>query len=146
MLPPLVLIFALGLSSGPTCSSPTCTLTASDALAHAIRRVGTHRYAVKRELFAEILNRQDALSSCARIVPAFKDGVGYGFKLFCIHPGSIYSQGGLENGDVIERINGLDLTTPDKAFELYQSLRDAKEVYVDLDRKGKQIVMHYLID
>lgn len=34
-------------------------------------------------------------------------------------PGSTWSAAGLENGDVVERINGLDLTSPEKALVIY---------------------------
>jgi general secretion pathway protein C len=100
---------------------------------------------VKRDLFHKVLEQPDALASCARIVPAFKEGRCYGFKLFCIHPGSIYSWGGLENGDVIERVNGLDFNSPDKAFEISTSLRDATEVKVEVERGGKMLVFQYSI-
>ena len=68
------------------------------------------------------------LATQARIVPSFKNGVANGFKLFSIVPDSLYAKIGIQNGDVIRRINGYEMNSPDKALEIYQKLRDAKVV------------------
>lgn len=75
----------------------------------------------------------------ARIIPAFERGVAIGFKLFSIRPGSAWSAAGLENGDVIERINGLDLTSPEKALVVYSTLRCARRFNVELRRGNERI-------
>mgnify|MGYP001382018024 CR=1 FL=1 len=69
-----------------------------------------------------------------------------GFKLFSIKPGSIYSKLGMKNGDVIQKINGYEMNSPDKALEIYQKLRDASSVNIDLLRRGQSVQMGYNID
>ncbi len=75
----------------------------------------------------------------ARIVPAFERGIPIGFKLFSIRPGSVWSHVGLQNGDVIERINGLDLTSPEKAMTVYSTLRCARRFEVEVRRRGEPL-------
>ncbi|RYZ44088.1 MAG: hypothetical protein EOO71_01045 [Myxococcaceae bacterium] len=70
------------------------------------------------------------------MVPAFKDGRPVGFKLFAIKDGSFYSRLGLRNGDVLQRINGLDLDSPDKALEAFTSMREARRIELQLERGG----------
>ena len=49
----------------------------------------------------------------------------HGFKLYAIRPSSVYAKIGLTNGDTLSAINGLELTTADKALEVYTKLREA---------------------
>jgi type II secretory pathway component PulC len=84
-------------------------------------------------------DRLTQLAPQARIVPAFERGVPIGFKLFSIRPGSTWSAAGLENGDVVERINGLDLTSPEKALVIYSTLRCARRFRVELRRGNERI-------
>ncbi len=77
----------------------------------------------------------------ARIVPAFERGAAIGFKLFSIRPGSAWSTIGLQNGDVIERINGFDLTTPDKALTVYSTLRCARRFEVEVRRRDERVTL-----
>ena len=81
----------------------------------------------------------------ARIVPSFKNGKPNGFKLFSIKPGSLYTKIGLRNGDVVQRINGYDMDSPDKALEVYQKLQDSKSITVEIQRRGKPMTMSYTI-
>ena len=79
----------------------------------------------------------------ARIVPAFKDGVAKGFKLFSIRPDSIYTKIGVQNGDVIRRINGYDLNSPEKALEIYSKLKEASRIDIELERNGSVVRKTY---
>ncbi|MBM4779593.1 MAG: hypothetical protein GQE15_17955 [Archangiaceae bacterium] len=75
----------------------------------------------------------------ARIVPAFERGVAIGFKLFSIRPGSAWREAGLQNGDVIERVNGLDLNSPEKALVVYSTLRCARRFVVEVRRGDERL-------
>jgi general secretion pathway protein C len=79
----------------------------------------------------------------ARIVPAFKDGVAQGFKLFSIRPDSIYTKIGIQNGDVIRRINGYDLNSPEKALEIYSKLKEASRIDIEVERNGAVLQKTY---
>ena len=61
----------------------------------------------------------------ARVVPAVKNGKPDGFKLYAIRPSSVYAKLGLQNGDTLQSINGFELTSADKALEVYTKLREA---------------------
>ena len=76
----------------------------------------------------------------------FKDGKAQGFKLFSIRPGSLYSKIGIQNGDIVQRINGYEMNSPDKALEIYQKLRDANRIEVELERRGETVRKTYSIE
>lgn len=110
-----------------------------------IRKVGEGKYEVGQGEVDKALNNLAELSTQARIVPAFEGGKTVGFKLFSIRPGSLYSKIGLQNGDVITRINGYEMSSPEKGLEIYGKLKDAKQVTVDMKRRGKPQTLDYSI-
>lgn len=111
-----------------------------------IKKVSENEYVVSREEIDKTLSNLNSIATQARIVPAFKNGVAQGFKLFSIRPGSIYAKIGIQNGDVIKRINGYEINSPDKALEIYQKLQTASRVDVELERRGQTLKKSYSID
>lgn len=110
-----------------------------------IKKVGANNYEIAQSEIDATLSNLNSIATQARIVPSFKDGQADGFKLFSIRPGSLYSKIGIKNGDVIQRINGYEITSPDKALEIYSKLKDAKGITVDLARRGKPQTLEYAI-
>ena len=104
------------------------------------------------EIQAEIRNQIDkvlanttALATSARFVPSIKDGKPNGFKLYAIRPGSMFAKIGMQNADLIKAINGLDMSTPDKALEAYTKLKSASHLTVMLERRNENITLDYQI-
>jgi general secretion pathway protein C len=81
----------------------------------------------------------------ARVVPAMANGKPNGFKLYSIRPASVYSKLGLQNGDTLSAINGMELTTAEKALEVYTKLRDATTLEVGITRANKPDSITYSI-
>lgn len=113
--------------------------------ASGIRAVDENTYEVPKEEIEKTLSNLNEIAMQARIVPAFKDGQAQGFKLFSIRPDSIYSKIGVVNGDVIKRINGFDLNSPEKALEVYTKLREANRIDIEIERNGQTIKKTYNI-
>ena len=110
-----------------------------------VTKISDTQYRVERSEVDKALNNLAEVSTQARIVPSFKNGVASGFKMFSIKPGSIYSKIGLQNGDVIHKINGYEMNSPDKALEIYQKLKDALSVQIELERRGANMTVNYNI-
>lgn len=72
-----------------------------------------------------------------RIRPHIKNGKSDGLEIARIKRGSVFSKLGLRNGDIIQRINGKEIKSPDDAFSLYQSLKSGSQISVDIIRKGE---------
>lgn len=114
-----------------------------DDLGKGITKNSDTSYTVTQEEVDKALGNLSSLATQARIVPAFEGGEPVGFKLFSIRPNSLYSKIGIQNGDVITRINGYEINSPDKALEVYQKLKDSKAINVDLKRRGKPMTLEY---
>ena len=108
-----------------------------------IRNVGPNQYVVKRADLNKATGNLGALASQARIVPSAKDN---GFKIFSIAKDSLYSKIGIQNGDVLKSINGIELSSPDKALEAYSRLQSASKLSLDIVRKGQNETLEYTIE
>ena len=122
--------------------APSKPLT-DDELTQAVKKSDDAHYVLDRKLWERILSDSATLMTQARIVPNIKDGRSHGFKLYAIRPNSVFARMGIANGDTVLALNGFDMSSPDKALEVYSKLRTAKELVVELDRKGSPLTIHY---
>jgi general secretion pathway protein C len=111
-----------------------------------VKKVADNKYEVERKFIDDTLSNLNTVATQARIVPSFKNGVANGFKLFSIQPGSLYSAIGVENGDVIQRINGYEINSPDKALEVYQKLRESSHITIEIERNGQIVRKEYNVN
>lgn len=132
-------------SGPPPPVAAAVTPPSSNNLGTGIRALSDNEYEVPRGEIDKTLSNLNDVAMQARIVPAFKDGQAHGFKLFSIRPDSIYSKIGVQNGDVIRRINGYDLNSPEKALEVYSKLKEAGRIEIELERNGSVLRKTYTI-
>lgn len=66
-----------------------------------------------------------------------QDGKLAGFKIGAANNRSDFAQLGLEDGDVVTHVNGVELSDYRKALSLYQEMGDLSEVRVQLIRQGQ---------
>lgn len=125
--------------------SSSSNSSSNSGKSEGVSRVTETEYNIEKKEIDRVLGNLSSVATQARIVPSFKNGKPNGFKLFSIKPGSIYSKIGLKNGDVIQKVNGYEMNSPDKALEIYQKLKDASSVTVDLQRRGRAMTMNYAI-
>lgn len=106
----------------------------SDPLLATIEKIGDHHYSVPRSTVERVLANPMDYAKGARFVPAIgSDGV----KLYAIRTSSLWASLGFMNGDMIRAINGHPLGGVDGALEIYSKVRDAKELAIDITRRGK---------
>lgn len=108
-----------------------------------VKKTSETEYEIDRNYINETLDNLSQVATQARIVPSFKNGKPNGFKLFSIKPGSVYSHIGMQNGDVIQKINGYEMNSPDKALEIYGKLRESSSVSIELLRRGQPMSFNY---
>jgi general secretion pathway protein C len=125
----------------PIASAPP----AAGGIGEGIKKTGENAYSIQRGEIDKVLSNLNNIAMQARIVPSFVNGEANGFKLFAIRPDSLYSKIGIENGDIIQKINGFPMNSPDKALEIYQKLKSASSVDVEIVRNGKTMKLNYQI-
>jgi len=114
-------------------------------LGDGVAKVSDNEYTIPRQEIDNVLSNLNKVATQARIVPSFHNGKANGFKLFSIRPNSLYSKIGIQNGDIVQKINGYEINSPDKALEIYSKLKDAQSITVDLVRRGKSQTLSYSI-
>lgn len=110
-----------------------------------VRKVSEGKFAVdQREVLASTENLNQLLTQ-ARALPFVEQGKTVGFRISEIVPGSLYEKIGLQNGDVIQKINSQDVDDPGKFFQLYQGLKEERSISIDLMRGGQRQSFSYEI-
>jgi hypothetical protein len=132
-------------------SPPVATATPDEAddlqaaIDAGVREIDPSTHEITRALVDKVLVNPMAIAKGARVVPAMKDGKPDGFKLYAIRPGSLYARLGLQNGDTLQSLNGLALTTADAALEVYTKVRDAKRLEIAVTRRGAPVKLVVLV-
>src|SRR5215470_20005032 len=115
------------------------------AVDKGVKKIDDSKYDIDRALVDKILADPTVAARSARIVPSIKDGKPNGFKMYAIRPNSLFAKIGLQNGDTITSINGMDMSSPDKALEVYTKVRSASSLSVSIIRRGQPVNMDYSI-
>lgn len=87
----------------------------------------------------------ESLAQDVRIVPYFEQGQPRGFKLFSVKPGSVLARIGFANGDVVRKVNGYDVLTPEAALQAYARVKNEKTFSIDVTRGGRNTTLSYAI-
>lgn len=98
---------------------------------------------VARSDIQDSLKNINKLLTQARIRPHLKDGKPDGFVLSYIKANSFFTKLGLKRGDIIKRINGKQINTPEDAFSFYQALESGTPLSMEISRRGKPKTINY---
>lgn len=137
----------LGGDGSATASTTAVSNTAATAADgdQQIRKIGDDRYLVAQAEVEHSMSNLSELFTQMRAVPNMQDGKTNGFRLFAIRSGSLFQKIGLQNNDVVQRINGIELNDPGKAMSLFQDLQGETRLAVDVVRGGETRTLSYEI-
>lgn len=110
-----------------------------------IKKIDDNHYEISKDLVDKVLLNPMGFTKGARINPAMEGGKPNGFKLFGIRHNSMLAKLGLENGDTLLSINGMELTSAEQALQVYTKLRDATTLEINLTRRTKADTLTYQI-
>ena len=138
-----------GGEAAPVAAAPQPAPGGGDAfateMAKGIKKTSEHAYDIQRSTLESVLGNMSLLSRSARIVPEIRDGKAAGFRLYSVRPDGPFALIGMQNGDVISSINGLEITSPEKALEVYAKLKSASHLSLGLERNGQKVTKDYSI-
>lgn len=110
-----------------------------------VREVSPNRYELDRKEVDAATENMGQLMTQARVIPNLVMNKIDGYRIFAITPGSLYEKIGLKDGDVINRVNGDDISTPEKALGLFQRLKTDNYFQMDVTRNGQRQTLSYSI-
>ena len=121
------------------------TTSASDEASNDdVVRVDDGTWRVKRDLITEQFADLGTLSRQVRVVPHTIQGRPSGFRLTRLRPG-LLQRIGLLNGDVLQRVNGLDINSPEEALKAYQAVQSEPTVRIEILRRNSPTTLTYEI-
>jgi general secretion pathway protein C len=95
------------------------------------------------ELRQEILQDPGRLSDMVQATAEYENGKFKGYKLIPQGNPQLFSQLGLQEGDIVTAVNGIALDRPDKGLLALQDLVKADQVSVTLLRDGAEITVEH---
>lgn len=112
-----------------------------------IEREAEGIYRIDSQAIAEALEQTDVLLTDVRVSLVFDDqGAVAGLRLGLDRAGSAFERIGLRDGDVLMRVAGLVIDSPQALAGLPELLRRAREVDVEIERAGRTETLRYFID
>ena len=110
-----------------------------------VNRLGENAFSLDEATVGELTGNINQFMTQARIIPYFEGNKSAGYRLAALRPGSAFEQLGFRTGDVIQRVNAVELTSPEKMYTIFQNLKDEKRVTVDVLRQGQKNTLTYEI-
>jgi general secretion pathway protein C len=102
-----------------------------------IQKLSDTEAVVERSLINELLANPTSFVKTVRVRPHREGGKVVGYKLRRFRANSPLAALGAQKGDIIRAVNGVDLTSMDKALGAYQSMRGANDLTFSITRNGK---------
>lgn len=84
----------------------------------------------------EAMKNMDQLLGNARVVPYYRGGQPYGFRVSDVAEGSKVYELGVRTGDIIKSINNVPIRTPQDALNAYQELQNNTNAQLEIERQG----------
>ena len=108
-------------------------------------RLGENAYSLDESTVAQLTTNINQFMTNVRLIPYFEGNRSAGYRIAAIRPGSAFEQLGFKGGDVIQQVNNVELSNPEKMYTIFQNLKDEKRVTVNILRQGQKNSITYEI-
>ncbi len=105
-----------------------------------IKEVTEGVYEVDQKMLDELLSNPNELLTQARVIPQ-DDGL----RFFAIRPNSVFFKIGIRNGDILHKINDVELSNVENALNLFEELRGQSNFNINLTRRGQKLTYEYSV-
>lgn len=89
------------------------------------------------------MNDLPKLMTQARAMPHMVNGAVNGFRIDYMAPASFYEKIGIQTGDILQRVNGVDIRDPGTMLNLLQQLKSERVVKLDMVRNNQPSTVTY---
>ncbi|MCR4309069.1 MAG: hypothetical protein NUW14_03445 [Deltaproteobacteria bacterium] len=110
-----------------------------------VERLADNRFSLDEAGVAQLSGNFNQFMTQVRMVPYFEGNKAAGYRLAAIRPGTTFERLGFQGGDILQQVNGLDLSSPEKIAAIFQNLKDEKKVSVNILRQGQKNTLTYEI-
>jgi hypothetical protein len=111
-----------------------------EAALGSCKQLAPGRYVLDEQAMRHLqANSERAAAMQARIVPAFEQGRGIGFKIFSIKAGSLASTCGFQDGDILAQLNEQPLTEPSSVLTAAELVKKSRRAAFRIRRQGEWV-------
>lgn len=127
-------------------ATPTPAAAATAATQYNITQIGENKWQIPRQTAEDARGNLNELLRQARMEPRIVAGQTEGFIVRMIRPNSFLDILGIKRGDILMEINNIQLNSPERALQIFQQLREARNIAVSLVRNGEPMTFEYEIN
>jgi len=110
-----------------------------------VERLADNRFSIDEAGVTQLTTNINQYMTQVRLIPFFEGNKSAGYRIAAIRPGTTFEQLGFQGGDVLQQVNGLDVSSPEKLYTIFQNLKDEKKVSVNILRQGQKNTLTYEI-
>jgi hypothetical protein len=135
-------------TAGAPSASPSTSIDSPKEAAIALPAIGASSHGtVRRAELVEVLDAHPGtFLRHVQTEPRLSGGRFAGWRLTAFYPGDPRFAGvDLQAGDVIVRVNGRSIERPDQLMVVWDGLRQASELVVELERDGRPRTLRWTI-
>jgi len=100
-------------------------------------------YRIKKSVRDNMLSNISEILTQARAIQIKNPDGSFSFKMTEIVPGSVYSQLGIQDGDIITQINGKKITNLNEVMGLFGKIKDIDQFQLNVKRSGIETTKDY---
>ena len=115
----------------------------ADELAQGIEKVNDTNYNISRTMLNKVLDNAGRLIGIAAVSPKTEGGRSVGMEIRGVRANTLLTKLGIQNGDVLESVNGQPLTSTDAALGAYTTLRTADKFNLSIRRGSQSMIINY---
>lgn len=115
----------------------------SDELEEGIEKVNDTNYNLSRTMLNKVLDNAGRLIGIAAVSPKVEGGRSVGMEIRGIRANTLLTKLGIQNGDILESVNGQSLTSTDAALGAYTTLRTADKFNLAIRRGSQSMIINY---
>jgi len=110
-----------------------------------VERIDENSFALDEAGLTHLYGNINQFMANVRITPHLEGNVSAGYRMAAIRSGTAFDKLGFRSGDILQNVNGVALSSPEKLYTIFQNLKDEKMVSVDIIRQGKKNTLKYEI-
>ena len=115
----------------------------SEELAQGIEKINDTNYNLSRTMLNKVLDNAGRLIGIAAVSPKVEGGQPIGMEIRGVRANTLLTKLGIQNGDVLESVNGQPLTSTDAALGAYTTLRTGDKFNLSIRRGSESMIINY---
>jgi len=99
-----------------------------------VEKLAEDRFQMERDDVDDMMRDPTNLFSQARILPKYEEGEMVGLQINAIKPGSFFEEVGIQSGDVVTKLNGIAIDSPQESAKILAEFSQADQFTIEVEK------------